>query len=92
MDTILLLDVSEPAAILHCENCPSLEDSRRDFLQAAGLLIAGLSLPGVARARDSKSDRLRTQSDCGHRRRRFAGLKASRRTGLQYIPHLSSGP
>ena len=75
----------EPAA----EYVPLLESSRRDFLQAAGLLIAGLSLPELRAQEDRKA--------AGSRHKVIVVIVGGVRRaesfspqGLQYIPHLSS--
>ena len=68
---------------------PLLEGSRREFLQSAGLLIAGLSLPEL------RAEETRKATSSGHKVlvviiggvRRAESFSPE---GLQYIPHLSS--
>ena len=75
---------SEPAL----EDLPLLAHSRRDFLQAAGLLIAGLSVPEL------RAQETRKATGSGHKVivAIVGGVRRAETfspTGLRYIPHLS---
>ncbi len=88
------MDKSPPVdAGIGCDSvagiAPLLEGSRRTFLQAAGLLIAGLSIPEL------RAEETRKATGSGHKVLVviMGGIRRAESfspQGLQYIPHLSS--